>query len=89
MAYKSGRTHLTKREKTIRESIKNKDIHKLLWLVVEDSFSDIECGKEPRHGKQMLTFAMQQIAILEAKGKAHMKGDAENKIAQLKDWLSD
>ena len=88
MSYSGGRTHLSQRDKTLRKAVKVRDIKILLWQLVQDCFEDLEISQEPRHGEQLMKFAIQQLALLESKTKKDTKGDTP-KIEKLKEWLDE
>ena len=89
MAYKNGKGHLTIRQKNIRKAVKTKNIQFLLWQLVQDCFEDLECDQEPRHGEQMMKFAIQQLALLESKSKKPTDSASELKISKLREWLDE
>lgn len=79
MAYKNGKTYLPRRHAAIRKLIKDKNIEGLLWIILQDCFEDLETQTTPRYGKTMLTFVIQQLAVIE--NKKSYRGKKSNEVA--------
>ena len=67
MTYKNGKTYLSKKHTTIRKNIKEKNVEGLLWIILSECFEDLDSNVTPRYGKTMLTFVIQQLAVIENK----------------------
>lgn len=67
MTYKNGKTYLSKKHTAIRKNIKEKNVEGLLWIILSECFEDLESSVTPRYGKTMLTFVIQQLAVIENK----------------------
>lgn len=94
MAYKNGKTYVSRRHSAIRKFIKDKNVEGLLWVILQDCFEDMEESKTPRYGKTMLTFVIQQLAVIENKktykGKtgSQIEGTSVRSEDIIKKWLS-
>lgn len=86
MAYQNGKNHLTKSQKLIRTAIRKKDINLILWKLIEECFMDLELNQEPRHGKDFMRFAIQQVAIMEGKKGKVFSPDETFNINELTEW---
>ncbi len=84
--YKGGKTYVTKRTKDLKKSLSSKDIESLLWIVLSDTFSDMEGGQPPRYGRTMLTFAIQQLSVMH--GRRISKGWEDKVDSPVADILS-
>lgn len=94
MAYKNGKTYLTKKIAETRKAIRTKNIEALLWIILSECFEDLEANATPRYGKTMLTFVIQQLAVIENKksfrGKTGAAIDATHTKAEdiINKWLA-
>lgn len=78
MAYKNGKTYIPKKHAAIRKLIKEKNIEGLLWIILGECFEDMETKETPRYGKTMLTFVIQQLAVIE--NKKVYRGQKSNEV---------
>jgi hypothetical protein len=68
MAYKNGKAYMSKRDDELRNAVKERNLNSILWVLLEDSLEDMEAGKEPRYGLDMLKQALQHLTSMQNKG---------------------
>ena len=89
MAYRNNKTYLTKREREIRKHLRDRNIEGLLWVILDDCFEDMESNNSARYGKSMLSFVIQQLAVMESKRGKKGSGLAnEETMSVIDKWLS-